>query len=121
MTNPTLERAARALAEADAKGRANLYDRNPELYTRLARAVLMAVMRPDDDLIDRAVMSETDYWSWQNTIQAILNEDQPEQAADWFSFSMRDTVSLPRTQSAGCCVANVSHCPAPAILADGGE
>ena len=38
-----LERAARALAEADARGRANLYDANPDLYQRLARAVLIAV------------------------------------------------------------------------------
>lgn len=90
MTNPTLERAARAACEVDSK----LHGWKPERamaaqgdrYRDLARAVLMAVMRPDDDLIDRAVMSETDYWSWQNTIQAILNEDQPEQAADWFSY-----------------------------------
>lgn len=47
-----LERAARALAEADAKGRANLYDANPELYTRLARAVLMAVREPDKKVLE---------------------------------------------------------------------
>lgn len=38
-----LEKAARALAKAEARGRVDLYANNPELYTRLARAVLLAI------------------------------------------------------------------------------
>lgn len=44
-----LERAARALAAEDArKTGVDLYDKNPGLYMRLARAVLMSVREPDD-------------------------------------------------------------------------
>ncbi|WP_433935157.1 hypothetical protein [Brevundimonas diminuta] len=45
-----LEKAARAAAKADATlhNGPDLYDKNPDLYLRLTRAVLMAVREPDE-------------------------------------------------------------------------
>lgn len=92
-----LERAARAAAKADATlhNGPDLYDKNPDLYLRLTRAVLMAVREPDDS-VKRSLVggdyttSQRDrddsyeYVSEKNVadfcrdmIDAILNEDQP--------------------------------------------
>lgn len=76
-----LEKAARALAEADARGRADLYASNPELYTRLARAVLMAV-RSDEEGVNRAWMECTADFdtgpeeTFTAMIDAILSEGE---------------------------------------------
>ena len=70
MTNPTLERAARAAAKADATlhNGPDLYEKNPELYLRLTCAVLMAVL-PDADKSGEAAY---------RFIQAILNDGEGE-------------------------------------------
>lgn len=76
-----LEKAARAAAKADATlhNGPDLYEKNPELYLRLTRAVLMAVREPDlravhfgsDALMaDNATMAD----AFTAMIDAILNE-----------------------------------------------
>lgn len=81
-----LEKAARAIAAADAKNGATgdaLYANNPALYQRLARAVLMAVREPDEAVADAGEM-EHERQGWNDgtragqvftaMIDAILNE-----------------------------------------------
>lgn len=79
-----LEKAARALANADAKNGATgdaLYANNPDMYQRLARAVLMAV-RSDEEGVNRAWMECTADFdtgpeeTFTAMIDAILSEEQ---------------------------------------------
>lgn len=76
-----LDRAARALSAEDARryeessGRkVDLYSANTEMYKRLARAVLMAVRDPDDEMINRAGWSDYDVGGWIEGIDSILAE-----------------------------------------------
>lgn len=83
-----LERAARALATEDARryeessGRKiDLYATNPEVYQRLARAVLLAVRDADDDMIEAGLNAPHRLWEppdaedlFRAMIDAILNE-----------------------------------------------
>lgn len=84
MTNPTLERAARAAAEE--AGRHDLtysYGHDNGAYEAIARAVLMAVREPDEAMIE-ACRSQSLSPIWNEfiatnhtaMIDAILNEDQ---------------------------------------------
>lgn len=75
-----LEKAARAAADADAKlsNGPSLYANNPDVYTAIARAVLLAIREPDEDIkgkitVDGWVEGELKYDEvWQGTIDAIL-------------------------------------------------
>ena len=83
MTNPTLERAARAAAKADATlhNGPDLYEKNPELYLRLTRAVLMAVLptleRYDSDYAGSYKDERGDYVLYAD-LEAILNDGEGE-------------------------------------------
>lgn len=82
-----LEKAARAAAKADATlhNGPDLYDKNPDVYLRLTRAVLMAVREPSDDLANKACRPIADTVpfnpcpreAFTAMIDAILSEGQP--------------------------------------------
>lgn len=85
MTNPTLERAARAAAKADATlhNGPDLYDANPELYLRLTRAVLMAVRAEGMNIYHSSDLNSPfpDYSAAEgfgDMIDAILNDGEGE-------------------------------------------
>ena len=80
MSETMLEKAAMSLrAEVDAIGRANLYDRNPQLYQRLARAVLMAVKELPADFTRerRAQFYNAEFLDadFESVIDAILAQE----------------------------------------------
>lgn len=83
MTDATmLEKAARALAAEDARDRGvDLYAKNPGLYLRLARTVLMAVRELPDEIIDEHLYDNEYgyamyYEGWQPAIDAILADGE---------------------------------------------
>ena len=79
-----LERAARALADAESDrmqgtfypSGQKLFERMPGRYYELARAVLMAVREPGDDMKESAGWSEYDAGCWAEGIDAILGENK---------------------------------------------
>lgn len=75
-----LVRAARALAAEDARDRGvDLYNKNPGLYLRLARAVLMAVREPDGDMLgagDKVFNHGCHGSTWTAMIDAILADGE---------------------------------------------
>lgn len=80
MSETMITKAAMSLrAEVDAIGRANLYDRNPQLYQRLARAVLMAVKELPADFTRerRAQFYNTEFLDadFESVIDAILAQE----------------------------------------------
>lgn len=81
MTNPTLERAARAVRDATS---GELTDGQ---NLRIARAVLMAVREPDEKLVEAMNASaafhvclehhaQTDARMWRAGVDAILNDGE---------------------------------------------
>ena len=82
MTTQALERAARAAAKADATmhNGPDLYEKNPELYLRLTRAVLMAVRELPEGFISqrRKLFESTEYLEYDFTtvLDEILNDEE---------------------------------------------
>lgn len=93
-----LEKAARALAAEDARRyweetgkNIDLYSHSPDVFKRLARAVLMAVREPSrteqvwmmDGRLSECSPEVAEDWrqeyerNWRAMIDAILNEGQP--------------------------------------------
>ncbi|WP_447910534.1 hypothetical protein [Brevundimonas bullata] len=84
MTDATmLEKAAKALAAEDARDRGvDLYNKNPGLYLRLARAVLMAVRNPNNSVLLAGEATGDQYEGcdpadcWPAMIDAILADGE---------------------------------------------